>query len=347
MKKYFLFIICLLHLKISFADDGIINSYGGNLICIKETKIILKKETLTFTQLKGGMLVDIYFEFVNPEEERNEVVGFITPAFSSPEDRSESYTNIENFVVIVNDKMVVYNISKVTNTEFSSILDKKLQNSFAYYFDVKFNKGINTIRHSYFFKPASLAAGCCGISSYTYRLTTGKNWANKTIEDFELKINKQGLFRVPLYLDDSPNNTWEIMGFGKISKKSHEPYSKNKSLDVNIKTGYLYFHAVDFSPEYDINISSYQLIDDFEPLRTIYWSSMNNGAGLDTLTKEDYRIAKNALFAYHGYEFRDKELFDYFSKYFWYIPDPNIRNDIEILNSIEKRLFNRIIELEE
>ena len=78
MKKYIL-IIGLIYSALSFADDSVINSYGGNLSCVRETKIRLKKEILTFTQLDSTMKVEVNFEFDNPDEERDELVGFISP----------------------------------------------------------------------------------------------------------------------------------------------------------------------------------------------------------------------------------------------------------------------------
>jgi len=51
---------------------------------------------------------------------------------------------------------------------------------------------------------------------------------------------------------------------------------------------------------------------------------MNGGHGLDKLKKDDYRLARNAIFAIGGYNFNDSDLLNYFSKYFWYIPNLHI-----------------------
>jgi hypothetical protein len=51
-----------------------------------------------------------------------------------------------------------------------------------------------------------------------------------------------------------------------------------------------------------------------------------------TVLKKDYliffnneqlRIARNSIYAFHGYIFKTKQLQDYFSSQYWYEPNPN------------------------
>ena len=336
----------IINLNISYADDTAVNSFGGNLICEKETRISLKKETLIFTQLENSMRVDVYFEFYNPDDARDLKVGFVTPGISAPELPEGGNPNLENFIAIVNDEIVKFNISKLENTDFKVTKQDYFNYDYIYYFDVRFKKGINTIKHSYNYGPIISTGGSLGTLDYFYKLTTGKNWANETIEDFELIINKTGLFDVPLYLDRNPTNNWEVKGFGKTQEEIDKSKLDNSKLNINLKSGYLYLHKTNFKPEHDIQISRYNPIDNFDILKTIYWSSMNGDYGLDKLDKEDYRIARNAIFAIYGYKFNDIDMLNYFSKYFWYIPDPNITNSVDIFDQNYKNLFNRIVQLE-
>jgi len=57
------------------------------------------------------------------------------------------------------------------------------------------------------------------------------------------------------------------------------------------------------------------------------------------LSAQGKRIVRNALFALYGYSFKSKELDDYFRKFFWYKPNPDITNDINILDENQKRLL--------
>lgn len=51
-------------------------------------------------------------------------------------------------------------------------------------------------------------------------------------------------------------------------------------------------------------------------------------------TKEELRLLRNKILAYHGYYFRSKDLQEYFSKVDWYMPVDD--NDAIKLNIIEQ-----------
>jgi hypothetical protein len=61
------------------------------------------------------------------------------------------------------------------------------------------------------------------------------------------------------------------------------------------------------------------------------------------MSAADLRIARNTLFALHGYSFKSKDLREYFSRYFWYIPDSRVQGTAEILTERERQilLFNQ------
>ena len=46
-------------------------------------------------------------------------------------------------------------------------------------------------------------------------------------------------------------------------------------------------------------------------------------AGLALLSKEQLRILRNAIFAYHRYQFRSADLAEHFAATYWYRPDPD------------------------
>lgn len=148
------------------ADDGVLASYGGNLICTKETRIVLKKERLTFTQKGGSMLVDIVFELYNPDSTRNELVGFVTPpCVGVGIDEEKATPNITDFTVELNGEKLDYKISRVDSTEFINVVQDHLE-SFVYCFNATFKKGVTIIKHTYTLFPS-------GDSSGIYPINTG------------------------------------------------------------------------------------------------------------------------------------------------------------------------------
>ncbi len=60
-------------------------------------------------------------------------------------------------------------------------------------------------------------------------------------------------------------------------------------------------------------------------------------ADLDTLTKEQVKIARNEIYARHGRKFEDEQLKNYFSQFAWYNPtiEPDDFKDESLLNKYE------------
>ena len=71
-------------------------------------------------------------------------------------------------------------------------------------------------------------------------------------------------------------------------------------------------------------------------LKDLSWTQDElNRTELQKFSSADLRILRNAIFAKHGYIFKDPELADFFTKYSWYTPlNDNVYND---LTNMEKR----------
>src|SRR5690242_15071310 len=61
------------------ADDSEVYADGTSLFPLKNTKVELKKEILSFKYDGKRFAVDVYFEFNNTDKEHTETVGFVTP----------------------------------------------------------------------------------------------------------------------------------------------------------------------------------------------------------------------------------------------------------------------------
>ncbi|MCK4796146.1 MAG: YARHG domain-containing protein, partial [Spirochaetes bacterium] len=62
----------------------------------------------------------------------------------------------------------------------------------------------------------------------------------------------------------------------------------------------------------------------------------------EKISKDDLILLKNSMLAYRGYQFKDKDVTKYFSKFIWYIPIEN--NDIvnNIFSRIERDIYDII-----
>lgn len=67
---------------------------------------------------------------------------------------------------------------------------------------------------------------------------------------------------------------------------------------------------------------------------------------LNELSREELRIMRNALFAFHGYKFNSQDLLDYFSNFEWYEPNPYVKNSLDTLYDYEKEMFEMIRKIE-
>jgi hypothetical protein len=67
---------------------------------------------------------------------------------------------------------------------------------------------------------------------------------------------------------------------------------------------------------------------------------------LEQATASELRRFRNTFFALDGYQFKSDDLNDYFSRYSWYEPNPNVKPDINALSDSQKRLLDLIQEYE-
>jgi hypothetical protein len=108
-----------------------------------------------------------------------------------------------------------------------------------------------------------------------------------------------------------------------------------------MNSGFLYYKSTDFRPDIDLSVYPINPILDLKGyFHTYYYNK--NGRNFNELTKTDLRILRNLPFALLGYEFKSKDLFEYFSKFDWYIPDPNIKEEQIELNKWDKTLIDEI-----
>lgn len=125
MKKLSLLLLLVIFCFGLRANDGAFYSKGNHLIPITESDIRVQKEILTITRVDdtvgwGSMfLVNVYYEFFNPGEAKDLIVGFEAPSpdgHVTPGDNEYMYKGdpyINGFQVIMNGKNLSYQIAHV------------------------------------------------------------------------------------------------------------------------------------------------------------------------------------------------------------------------------------------
>lgn len=338
-----------------FGNDGVYLSHGSAIYPIKESKISIEKEVLSFSVRNNTCQVDILFEFNNPVSvERKLLIGFQAPTAAG--DVSEKISNtiqINNFQITANGQAIPYQIKaaacedcelKEPNNFRFSQFDPGV---FVFLFEVNFKPGMNSIKHSYNF-PAS--SNIAFDQFYNYILTTGAKWSGGTIK--HLTVNFDLGNNTYFFVQDifGKHAEWSIAGNGKITTQKFE-FDSNINKMVRIISGKLKIEVKNHKPLKNIvfgiicNDSFITIPTDNDKLISGKVFSIR-GLSLDsekTYNKETLRILRNTVYAQHGYAFRSPDLKKYFSQFAWYIPDPNMSLNMIHLSFREHRFINEIL----
>ena len=106
------------------------------------------------------------------------------------------------------------------------------------------------------------------------------------------------------------------------------------------------WHAQNFKPKANMNITSAEsLYYDGFVLGTFYDRSDNYLPGSYLIepdkSEAHRRILKNLPYASRGYVFNDKKLQKYFSRFWWYMPDPSWQPSTDDFTPREWKLINQ------
>lgn len=231
----------------------------------------------------------------------------------------------------INDLYDCNGKSELSEDDLLSDSLRSITVAYVYYFKANFAPGINKVHHTYTFTNSTSVGYQYLIP---YKLSPATRWANHQIDDFRLRIearNTAKYFYVNLI--DSLAKPQIISGNGKM-RPVLLPYDMGKATMVALRNGIVEWHISGFRPENELSIGSADVVENescgkngkecqlgqyydrgvgFCP--TFYYK-MRNG---------DKRILRNLPFASRGYVFRDKNLAQYFSQFFWYMPDKSYK----------------------
>jgi len=339
--------ITLLALTLSihlYSNDGAFFISGNHLVPTTETEIEVKKEILTLKKIRNQYIeVSVYYEFFNPNESKEIIVGF--EAFQPSGDvsfipKNGGHPYMRDFTVNLNSEMLPHNVALVGDSLYKEIDLAKVKNYkdfesfhdffYVYYFKARFKKGLNIIKHTYNF---DVSGGVELNYDFKYILTAANRWANKQIDDFTLIIDTGEFERFDISKSFfNSKEDWLINGIGKSKESS---LFDTKTVRFYLQKGNLIFHKKNFSPKGELYILSQRFFPYAKPeyLPFSYYQ-------LDDLPepKSDYerKVYRNLPFARRGYVFKNQALKNFYEELDWYIPNPNYIPELETLHPLEK-----------
>jgi YARHG domain len=337
----------------TYANDGSFRVEGNQLIPMYETDISVKKEILTIKRLNTNhAIIDVYYEFFNPKEDKELEVGF--EAYSpmgdvDPRPVNGRHPYINRFSVIINGENINYKVAIVSDSLYfkngkyktrrtEDILKEDLDIDnpgffYVYHFRALFKKGLNIIHHNYV---VELSSSVSEDYSLSYVLTAAGRWANRQIDDFTLNIDMgdfQDLSIEPTFFKNPGD--WQISGRGKqsIRRSTDTKYEKDMP-EFFVQKGMLSFQKKNFKPMDEFHMHAYNSyffgVTDEANKHTGFDSKLDAlpfsikdqdqiGNPANDLSKT---ILKNLPYARRGYIFKNPELKAFYSRQSWYLRDP-------------------------
>jgi len=287
MRKVLILTLCCLTALLAWANDGVFYAQGNQLIPITETDIRVQKEVLTLNRNDDKIEVNVYYEFFNPSDEKELLVGFEADALGSdPRNSFPQHPSISNFKVLMNGLALDYDIAHVERRfengrkvatqyvnngriegmtleqcekELSEMEAPEAICDYVYHFTAKFRPGLNIIQHTYDFdlsyQQDYTDKGYQGYEDFfPYILTAANRWANNQIDDFTLIINmgdRTSFHISPTFFYSA--SQWTFQGTGKYSINTIK-LAKEYS-EFHVRQGSVMFHQEDFHPKGELHIS--------------------------------------------------------------------------------------------
>lgn len=256
MKKVISVVFILCMTLAVFGNDGVYNTRGGVIYPIKESKISLEKEVLSFTVRDKVCRVDISFEFNNPESvERKLTIGFQAPtAVGDVSDKISNTNQITDFKILSNGQSLPFKVKAAEgeNVELKEPKDLHFtqlkQGVFVYLFELSFKPGLNKINHNYTF-PASSNVSFTQL--YNYILTTGAKWSGGKIKNLTVLVDMGD--KSTFYVNDvfGKEASWSIIGNGEVTKESFRNHDIDAKI-VKVNSGKLQIKVSNLQPQRNI-----------------------------------------------------------------------------------------------
>ena len=321
MRKLIIVIFCCLSAFFASANDGVFYASGNQLIPITETDISVKKEVLTINRVGDHLEVTVYYEFFNPVDEKELLVGFEAESpYNSGLDPIKLFPNhphMRNFKVIMNGEPLHFDIAHVergrydeqgeyimpayyTGGQFKNWSKQMCEDSlkawdyaaypfdYVYHFKAKFRPGLNIIQHTYEY---DLSFSVGEEFNFPYVLTAANRWANHQIDDFTLNINMGDCESIRIKQTFFEKSTdWTINGLGMAMNCEWPSWDTVKSgVIFHIQKGGISFHKQNFHPDGELFVAKDDLI-------ICMWNDWNS----EQKTPEEEKLIKGIKNQYYS-----------------------------------------------
>jgi hypothetical protein len=294
MKK-FLFLLNILFLNNLYANDAWVNSSGGSfaLFNSKNPNIQMASETIKIDLYNNYYEMDIEFYFFNYGETIELQVSFPEYTWGTTDVK-----NISSFETTVNNKKVDFEI--IQNSNFSPSYNSNSS------FNIKswYVRNVVFEANNYTITRVRYKANYSGAGSYNtivYLYGTGSTWKDK-IDQMKIEVTNhtdywlKKFYIPPEYKLERRNNNAIEINIKDIIANINDTFSITFSR----------FPAFEMPP-YSISEKRWRLRDELITFDELV-----------LLNKEQLRILRNSIYAYHGYVFRSIDLRDYFNSQEWY-----------------------------
>ena len=374
MKRFFALVVVMLLAVMVEANDGIYYTTGNHLVPLVETDISVKKEVLTISLKDDGYAyVDVYYEFFNPQPTTKRLLmGFeAKPPYN---DAWEFYPSgvhpyIYGFTVEMNGCQVFYqtapcyrdtlpvmfidttkqyylgdnNYIYEKEVDWQEHFDRGIDFAYIYYFDADFRPGLNIVHHTYRYKLSVIVGEPYRLD---YKLTPATRWANGQVDDFTLVIRADNTAKHFVISQDAfPDATFQVTeGGGKVRSNGRQ-YNLNERFsfyEIVIRNGAVVMHQKDFRPQSELELmaanSYYNYIEQSE---SYYYYDRSSTGYLCTqkLPKQEHdfwvRVLHNMPYAHRGRVFKDPKLQKFFESLWWYMPDPNYKDNVSDFTPVD------------
>lgn len=375
MKKY-LFSITIAILACCaqlFANDGTYYTSGNQLVPLMETDISVRKEVLTISILNNGFAkVDVYYEFWNPgKQTRQLTMGFeADPPYNADWKFHPNgvHPNISDFTVEMNGLRLLHKnavchagaekLDPVPTTKYNTIFDDNriyekdpeaypeywetgIAFAYVYYFTATFQPGLNKVHHTYCYR---MSHGLGNPWDICYKLTPAGRWANRQIDDFTLIVRADNTSKHFIIEQKAfPQAVFAVTeGVGKIRNLPKETW-QTPYLEFTLRNGAVQTHITNFKPQDELRIASgfveskpfghfYDPHYGKMPFFMANWAAEQNHQDLQFVK----RVSRNLPYAYRGHVFKDKVLREFFESQWWYMPDPDYKDDDSDFTEVDR-----------
>ncbi len=357
------FLLVLVSSK-GLSNSGSYYCSGGQLVPKKHTTISLEREVLSLSREGNYIRVDVYYEFYNPGDSLNEIVGFVTPpAFGDVSIQDQSHPQLSEFTVIFNGESLPFHIDNAGTSGFSDEVYGTHREGikvydFVYYFDTHFKPGMNVLRHSYLYRGGS---SVCTEHEFAYRLTNALDWANGSIANFDLFIDLgENVFgTIPYTFRKYQRNHWHTLGnVGIEDIRDPDKLVYDNMLRVKSNKGKFHFRALDFKPDFDIQMyivsNLHRAINCSKPtdedpgersfLNLLMNSKEDQVSQARKLSNDSLAFMINFVYAYEGYMFKTEPWRTYFNQFYWYLPQQHIKGSGRVRDEDLQQLLTNLIQ---